>query len=342
MVAIVLSLAILFINLFFFDAGILFNGWYFLLGIVVLYLYVLMVHYVYLYLSKQDLRKLFSFYLSEAILDDLIDNPEGLKLGGVKKNMTVLFSDLRGFTSLSEGLSPEDLVSVLNKYLTEMTGKVFEYNGVIDKYMGDAIMAFWGAPLDDENQVENACLSALAMRKHLKELNDKNDWINDDIKLAFGVGINTGDMIVGNMGGEQRFDYTVMGDSVNLGSRLESLNKMYATEIIVSEFSYEIIKDKFVCRLLDKVAVKGKNEAVIIYELVDRIEDCNEEKKAEIMKFNEVVALYLGQKFSEALQILKTLDRNEKVVEIYIERCEAFMDNPPGKDWDGVFVLKTK
>lgn len=340
-VAVLLSLGLFVVNMLFFDVGILFNGWYFLLGIIVLYLYVLMVHYVFLYVSKQDLRKLFSFYLSEAILADLIDNPEALKLGGVRKEMTVLFSDLRGFTSLSESLSPEDLVSVLNKYLSEMTSKVFEFNGVIDKYMGDAIMSFWGAPLDDAKQVENAAAAALAMRDHLKALNKQKAWIRDDIELHLGIGINTGPMIVGNMGGEQRFDYTVMGDSVNLGSRLEALNKIYGTEIILSEFSYKKIKDVFSCRLLDKVAVKGKEKPVRIYELVGFLEKLNEKQMDEIRKFNEIVELYLNKEFAQALEILKTLDK-DRVVEIYIERCEAFLVNPPREDWDGVFVLKTK
>lgn len=333
---------VMFVNMLFFDKGILFNGWYFLLGIFILYLYVLMIHYILLYLSKQNLRKLFGFYLSEAILEELLENPELVKLGGIKREMTVLFSDLRGFTSLSEGLSPEELVSVLNKYLSEMTAKIFDYNGVVDKYIGDAIMAFWGAPLDDDKQVENACFTALLMRDYLKILNKKKVWIKDEIELKLGIGINTGEMIVGNMGGEQRFDYTVMGDSVNLGARLEGLNKIYGTEIIVSEFTYEKVKNDFVFRFLDKVAVKGKDKAVKIYELIARKENCSESKKAEIEKFNQVVKLYLQQDFKKALKLLQELDGEEKIFNIYTERLEEFLKNPPHEKWDGVFVLKTK
>lgn len=341
-VAVVLGIIILVSNIILFDNGILFNGWYFLLVLVILYLFVLMTHYVLLYLSKQDMRKLFSFYLSEAILEDLLDSPKEVKLGGVRKDMTVLFSDLRGFTTLSEGMTPEELVSILNTYLTEMTKIVFDYHGVIDKYMGDAVMAFWGAPLDDEDQVERACLSALKMKNHLDEMNKNKVWCKDDVELKLGIGINSGEMIVGNMGGSQRFDYTVMGDSVNLGARLEGLNKIYGTEVIVSQYSYEIIKDKFICRLLDKVAVKGKTEPVLIYELVDRIKDCDEVKIKEVEMFNKMIALYLNKNFEEALSLLNQMDKNQKFVKLYIDRINDFIKNPPGDNWNGVFVLKTK
>ena len=187
----------------------------------------------------------------------MLKYPDQLKLGGDKKDLSVLFSDIRGFTTISEGLTPEDLVHLLNEYLTVMTDVVFKYDGTLDKYMGDAIMAIYGAPLSQEDHALRACHSALEMMEALKKLNEK--WVKEGKKpMDIGIGINTDMMMVGNMGSDQRFDYTVMGDAVNLGSRLEGINKNYKTNILISEFTYERVKNEFVCMEVDCVRVKAR------------------------------------------------------------------------------------
>jgi adenylate cyclase len=337
----VLLIATWWSNMLLFDSGWQFNGWYYLLSLILIYLYVLVVHYILLFIAKQDLRRTFGFYLSEAVLNQLIANPDLVKLGGVKREMTVLFSDLRGFTSLSEKLSPEQLVKILNIYLTEMSDVVLNENGVIDKYMGDAIMAFWGAPLDDARHAHNACLAAWKMKNLLVEMNNTNAW-QEDVILKLGIGVNSGEMIVGNMGGAKRFDYTVMGDSVNLGSRLEGLNKIYGSEIIISQSVYPKVKDEFATRILDRVAVKGKTEPITIYELLGPVAELSTEKKYFAEQFASMFEKYLAKDFSGALAILEKMPAEDLSVTVYLDRCREYLKNPPAENWDGVYVLKTK
>ncbi len=192
-----------------------------------------------------------------------------LELGGEDKFITVLFSDVRGFTTISEQLgAPQKLVALLNEYLSAMTKLIFEYNGTLDKYVGDEIMAFWGAPIPQEDHAYRACKSALVQIKYLYgPLHDKWDREKKP-KMRIGIGINTGNMTVGNMGSESRMDYTLMGDNVNLGARLEGTNKVYTTSIIISEYTYEQVKDRVITRELDIIKVKGKAKPVRIYELM--------------------------------------------------------------------------
>jgi len=193
-------------------------------------------------------------------MTEVLKDPDNLELGGVKRDMTVLFSDIRGFTSVSERMDPQDLVAFLNNFLTEMTDIVYVQKGVLDKYMGDCIMAFWGAPLIQPNHAELCVRTGYDMVKRLHQL--QKIWISQGLpKLNIGVGVNTGPMTVGNVGSTMRFDYTVMGDAVNLGSRVEGVNKEYGTNMIVTEFTYEAIKDTWVCRYLDLIAVKGKKRS---------------------------------------------------------------------------------
>ncbi len=220
--------------------------------------------------EKKVIQGMFSNYVSKSVVDELLKHPEKLELGGEDKEITVLFSDIRGFTTLSERLTPQELVSHLNEYLSAMTEIIFEYEGTLDKYVGDEIMAFWNAPIEQPNHVELACLTALDQMKKLHELN--SGW-PEEKKLNIGIGLNTGIMTVGNMGSQSRMDYTLMGDNVNLGARLEGTNKIYGTNIIVSEYTYEKIKDKFISRELDNIRVKGKKKPVKIYELMDVVEN---------------------------------------------------------------------
>jgi adenylate cyclase len=218
--------------------------------------------------EKKFIKQTFSKFVSKSVVDELLKYPEKLKLGGEKKILTVLFSDIRGFTSISEKVTPEALVDHLNEYLQEMTDVVIEYNGTLDKYVGDEIMAFWGAPIPQEDHALRACKAAVEMMNKLHKLNEK--WMElGKPELDIGIGLNTGDMVVGNMGSSSRMDYTLMGDNVNLGARLEGTNKVYKTNIIISEFTYEHVKEDIIARELDLIRVKGKELPVKVYELID-------------------------------------------------------------------------
>jgi adenylate cyclase len=217
--------------------------------------------------EKKYIRQTFSKFVSKSVVDELLKDPSKVKLGGEKKILTVLFSDIRGFTSISERLTPEELVEHLNVYLQSMTDIVIKYYGTLDKYVGDEIMAFWGAPVEMEDHALKACHAAIEMMEELHKMN-KNWEMAGKPTLDIGIGINTGDMVVGNMGSASRMDYTLMGDNVNLGARLEGTNKVYHTHIIISEFTYEYVKNHVVARELDLIRVKGKALPVKIYELV--------------------------------------------------------------------------
>ena len=216
----------------------------------------------------RDIRKMFSSYVSKRIVDELIRDPSKAKLGGDRKEITVLFSDIRGFTTFSEKHEPEEVVSLLNEYLGAMTEIVFEYEGTLDKFVGDAIMALWGAPVGQPDHAERAVKCALAMIKKLKELQAK--WTAEGkYAIDIGIGINTGDMVVGNMGAEgKKMDYTVIGDNVNLGARLEGLTRKYNNHIIISEYTYAKVKHVVEAKELDSVTVKGKEKPVVVYDLV--------------------------------------------------------------------------
>jgi len=218
--------------------------------------------------QKKQIRQTFSKFVSKSVVDELLKDPDKIQLGGENKRLTVLFSDIRSFTSLSEKLTPQELVHHLNEYLEAMTDLIIKEGGTLDKYVGDEVMAFWGAPLPQENHAFLACKSALEQMEKLRELNEK--WKSEGkYQLNIGIGLNSGDMVVGNMGSSSRMDYTLMGDNVNLGARLEGTNKIYKTNIIISEYTYEEVKDQVIVRELDLIRVKGKVKPVRIYELID-------------------------------------------------------------------------
>ncbi len=218
--------------------------------------------------DKKAIRETFGKYLSPKVVDQLVENPP--ELGGVDKDLTVLFSDIRSFTTLSESMSPQELVNHLNTYLTAMTDVILEYGGYLDKYVGDEVMCFWGAPVNQPDHAVRACMCALRQMQRLRELNEA--W-PEAIRINIGIGLNSGIMTVGNMGSPTRMNYTLMGDNVNLGARLEGTNKEYGSNIIISEFTYGLVHDHFITRELDNIRVKGKNKPVLIYELVDYIGD---------------------------------------------------------------------
>jgi len=334
---------IFFCNIVFVKSGLLFSITYPLLALVVLYVSLTIYKYMTEERERRKIKGAFTYYVSSSVVNEMLKHPEKLKLGGDRRDLSVLFSDIRGFTTIAEGLTPEDLVHLLNEYLTVMTDIVFKYDGTLDKYMGDAIMAIYGAPLDLPDHPIKACRSALEMIHELKRLNEK--WTAEGKQpMDIGIGINTSPMMVGNMGSEQRFDFTVMGDSVNLGSRLEGANKSYKTNIIISEFTFERVKDEFACMELDSVRVKGKTEPVKIYNLLgDKHLPENQEKI--VQEFSQGLALYKKRKWKKAIHVFETItaiDPNMFAAQVYIERCRDLKKNPPPPDWDGVYVMTTK
>ena len=332
------------INFFIFFS---FNTWlnliYPLITMATIYLGITIYHYFKEEREKKKIRGAFQYYLTSSVINEMLKDPDKLKLGGDKKDLTVLFSDIRGFTTISEKMTPEELVALLNEYLTTMTNQVFHYDGLLDKYMGDAIMAVFGAPLDQPDHALRACRTALAMMEELHRLQEK--WKAEGRPVFdIGIGLNSGDMVVGNMGSEMRFDYTVMGDMVNLGSRLEGTNKEYGTNIIISEFTYEKVKDAMCCRELDGVRVKGKLKPVKIYELLGEKKD--EAAFKELLEgFAKGLALYREAKWDEAIAAFEgvlALRPNDYPSKMYVERCKNLKENPPPEPWDGVFVMTKK
>ena len=313
------------------------------LTMVTIYLGITVYRYVTEEREKKKIRGAFQYYLTPSVVNEILKDPSKLKLGGDKKHLSVLFSDIRGFTTIAEKLSPEDLVSLLNEYLTAMTDIVFKYDGLLDKYIGDAVMAVFGAPLDQPDHALRAGRTALEMMTELHRLQAK--WAQEGRpEVDIGVGINTGDMVVGNMGSLMRFDYTVMGDAVNLASRLEGTNKEYGTNIIISEFHYEETKETFYCRELDAVRVKGKKRPVRIYELLGEKQDADRFRPF-VEPFEAGLEHYRQGRWDEAIAAFKevlALRPADYPARLYIERCETLKEHPPEGEWDGVFVMTKK
>lgn len=294
-------------------------------------------------LGKKRISRVFGQYIPNELVDEMNRTGTSVEVGGESREMTVLFSDVRGFTTISEGLDPQELVKLMNAFLTPMTKVVHDQRGTIDKYMGDAIMAFWGAPLADPKHAEHGVRAALEMVKAMAALRtsfEKRGW--KPIKV--GIGLNTGTMNVGNMGSDFRLAYTVLGDAVNLGSRVEGLTKAYGVQIIITEATRAAIED-LVCRELDRVRVKGKAEPVTIYEPVGFSADVDDATRSEVERFDGVLAAYRGQDWDAAqaaLEELKAQDPERALYPLYLERIAHFRKSPPPEGWDGVFTHTTK
>ena len=293
--------------------------------------------------NKQQIKSMFDQYVPPAHIDKMLDDPEGVSLEGERKEMSVLFSDIRSFTSISERLSANELKDMLNEYFSPITKSIFEHQGTIDKYVGDMVMAFWGAPIDDPKHAENAVIGGfdmLAITERLREEFVKKDWP----EVRVGIGINTGDMNVGDMGSEYRRSYTVLGDAVNLGSRLEGLTKFYGLEFLVSEFT-KAQCPSIVFRPVDKVKVKGKDEAVAIFEPVCKREDLDPETEQEISDLDQAYQAYLQQDWplaSARYQALKQKFPERYLYQLYLERIDTLKTTELPADWDGSFTHTSK
>ncbi len=288
----------------------------------------------------------FGKFVPMVLVRQLLGAREEALLGGHEKRVTIMFSDIQDFTSISEKLVPQELVSNLSEYFQACTRIIQDNQGTLDKYIGDAVMAFWGAPLSDSLHIVHACQAVLTCHSHLKQMNIA--WEKEDkppFKSRFGL--CTGDVIVGNFGSDERFQYTVIGDSVNLASRLESLNKVYGTKILVDEQTYLGAKDHFVFRVIDRVAVKGKEKGVLVYELLHTREGFSSGGYLSdlALYMEQAFTYYQHQEWSRALKRYRFIYQGfheDSVASLFVERCEHFLKYPPGKDWDGITRMQKK
>ncbi len=294
--------------------------------------------------DKRFVEKALNRYTSKALTAQLMKHPEYLALGGARREISVYFSDIAGFTTISEGLSPERLVELLNEYLTAMTDIVDKYGGYVDKYIGDAVMAFWGGLVPDNEHARKAVLAAVEMRNECaRRAPDWRQRFGADIMARAGV--NSGQSVVGNMGSQNKFNYTAMGDMVNIASRLEGANKPYGTVIMISESTYTQVQDLVDCRELDFMTVKGKNKPITVYEVLEQKGKTDPVTLRAVTRFGEGLVLYRTRRFSEARAVFAdavSIRPDDEPSKMYMARCEHFMNEPPAEDWDGVWHMKEK
>ncbi|MBX7150064.1 adenylate/guanylate cyclase domain-containing protein [bacterium] len=295
--------------------------------------------------GKKQIRNMFARYAPPAYVDELVKDPSKLELGGEEKEISILFSDIEGFTSMSENLSPKELVELLNEYLGAMTHIIFQQGGTLDKYIGDAIVAVFGAPLPQNEHALHACYAALEMQKALAELRQK--WSQKGLPpVRNRIGLNTGKVVFGNIGSDIRYDYTAIGDHMNLSSRLEGANKNYGTYCMISEFTYNLVRERVIVRDLDVIVVKGKSKPVKVFELIGRAnEPLSAEQRKLIEMYQEGIKLYRNRNWQEAIikfEQALTFQHTDEPSKVYIRRCKEFMANPPNEDWDGTYHMTSK
>jgi adenylate cyclase len=327
-----------------------------LLSTTSIYLTLIFTSFVREQAQRRQIRSAFGQYLSPALIEQLAQSPEKLVLGGEEREMTIMFSDVRGFTTISESYKhdPQGLTTLMNRFLTPLTNAILARKGTIDKYMGDAIMAFWNAPLDDREHQLNACEAALDMLERIDVLNKQRELEAQEggpryIPINVGVGLNTGTCVVGNMGSDLRFDYSVLGDSVNLASRLEGQSKEYGFPIIVGSKTALAVKDKFAILELDFIMVKGKKEPEVIYAIAGREGTAQSGRFQRLRNLTiEMLACYRGRDWEGALAAIErgrgTDDSQalELLYNLYETRIRGYQKNPPPEDWNGAFALLTK
>ena len=293
--------------------------------------------------DKRQLQSMFGQYVPPELVDEMSQNASSFNLEGESRLMTVLFADIRGFTSISETVNPRELKDLLNRYFTPMTRIIHHQRGTIDKYVGDMIMSFWGAPLDDPDHARHGVHAAMEMIHKTEEMKAELDELGYP-EIRIGVGLNTGPMNVGNMGSEFRMAYTVLGDAVNLGARLEGLTKNYGVNIIVNESTKAAISE-YLFRELDLVRVKGKNEPVAIFEPLGHKNDVEKSVKDELSTYRKAMANFRAQAWDKAELDFFNLQRNypdRYLYQVYLERITVYRNEPPGDDWDGVFTHTSK
>ena len=344
---VVLSVVVLIVNQLIFNV----TGIYIfiispVLALFVSFLTYSMVSFIISEREKSFLRKAFGTYLSGDVINEMIEDPSMLKLGGQKKWITAMFTDVKGFSTISEALDAEHLVKLLNIYLSGMSDIILEQRGTIDKYEGDAIISFFGAPVDYKEHARLACRAAVLMRRKEVELNEL--FMREGMSpnpLLTRIGINTGDMVVGNMGTERKMDYTIMGNAVNLAARLEGVNKQYGSWLLISDMTKNEIGDEFITRRFDRVRVVGINTPVQLWELVELKEAVDSATLDFLRRFEEAHCVFDRRDWKEAFKLFKAL-RDERPddgpSDAYLRKCEAFIQKPPADNWDGVFSLTQK
>lgn len=332
--------------------GLLIDPVYPAASVLLIYVIASILRYVRSEADRKQIRTAFGHYISPTFMEELTKNPDKLKLGGEVRDLTVMFTDIRSFTKISEKLTPEELIQLMNDFLTPMSDLVMQSRGTIDKYMGDAMMAFWNAPLDDPDHARQACLTALAMDKALEPVNDmvaaraKEEGV-EPLLLSAGIGINTGPCSVGNMGSKQRFAYSALGDAVNLASRLEGQTKTYGVSILIGEDTYADVKD-LACLELDLIRVIGREKAVKVYTIIGDAEDAKKETfKKWQTAHNGMLAAYRAADFDCAAQDCKEAreladGQLQKFYDLYMDRITDLIKNPPPEDWGGIFVAQSK
>lgn len=327
-----------------------------MLSTTAIYLTLIFASFVREQSQRRQIRSAFGQYLSPALVEQLAHSPEKLVLGGEEREMTIMFSDVRGFTTISESYKhdPQGLTRLMNRFLTPLTNAILARKGTIDKYMGDAIMAFWNAPLDDARHQLNACEAALDMLARVDELNQAREQEAKDgghvyIPINIGIGLNTGVCVVGNLGSDQRFDYSVLGDSVNLASRLEGQSKEYGFPIIVGSKTALAVKDRLAILELDFVMVKGKTEPEVIYAITGREDVMHSERFQRLRNLTiEMLAAYRSRDWDEALTAIGRGRRSDeahelsKLYDLYEARIRNYQKSPPPDDWNGAYALMTK
>ncbi len=294
--------------------------------------------------KRQFLQDTLTRYVTRQVVELILKNPENIVLDGEEREATMLFSDIRGFTSLSEKMRPTDVVYMLREYFTLMVDAVFEFQGTIDKFIGDALMAIFGAPAPQPNHAELAVLTALRMQTSLQAFNEHR--LQQHLTpIEIGIGIHTGSVVVGNIGSEQRLEYTAIGDAVNLASRLEGINKAYGTRIIISDMTLQQIHQPVLCRNVDRVRVKGRWEPVKIYEVLGLPDSVADAAHRMCGVFEQGMTLYRDRQWLEALECFRAAVEyvtNDGPSQRYIERCSQYCQSPPDESWDGVFDMTTK
>ncbi|MBN2018259.1 MAG: adenylate/guanylate cyclase domain-containing protein [Candidatus Cloacimonetes bacterium] len=317
-----------------------------IIGFVLSYGYSATISYIMEGRSKRDIKKVFTRYLHPDVIETLLVDPDSVKIGGDSITATVLFTDIASFTTFSEGKTPKQLVDYLNEYFDKLTGFVLKNDGLLDKYTGDGIMAMFGAPIQRKDHALIACRAALEHRRYCKDLIGSKEEFTpaDNFHIHTRIGLNSGQIVAGNIGSKNRMDYTAIGDNVNLAARLEGVNKIYKTQIMMSESTYELIKDQFLCRELDRLRVKGKTEPTSVYELIDENTEEARRENAWIEEYVQALEYYRHANWNKAIDIFERLSQNpvnDKASGVMLERCKKFKHEVP-KDWDGIFTLELK